>query len=258
MFESSSTNSDLKFWGNAHSVADQDSARKGSIDKSATNEVFGARPKKIFVMGCGRSGTWLSLQQFGYYQHVQVVQEEMSIANFCALPVSSGALVAKRDYQSHLFIEQLPPDVQVVWVVRHPFDVLTSVHKGKDANRYHVSPGRLLHEMLAVEYLLRVHRPNTTVFRYEDLCRAPEVFRAALAKRLNLSLRREQPALTATDVAAKAMHGVRPPDQKSVGRWSSDPVAVQHLRQVEPRVAPILPWLSKTFGYTFELPVARH
>lgn len=97
--------------------------------------------RRIYVMGCGRSGTWLLTGLFSTYADLEIVPEELGVEHFGLLTTKKKALVVKRNFVAHLRIEKMPKCIEIVYIIRHPFDVLTS-HNPTSGKTYHIEPHR--------------------------------------------------------------------------------------------------------------------
>lgn len=82
--------------------------------------------KRIYIMGCGRSGTWLLTAVMSTFQDVYLVPKELDVEHFGLFSTTSSTLVLKRNWNSFERIEQIPAQVQIAYIVRHPYDVLSS------------------------------------------------------------------------------------------------------------------------------------
>jgi hypothetical protein len=215
------------------------------------------RPRqRVYVMGCARSGTWLAAALMSTFDGVEVYPHEAPVEAFARVRSNAHTLVLKRDDSAYQTVEHIPADVRIVWIVRHPYDVLTS-HNATSGREFHVTAHRWLGETLALQYLVDTCRPGTVVLRYEDLVNDPAGLQRTLG--LSLGLRPCAPPdgflsrFRASPQAATAMHGVRAIDAASVGRHRSDPRKVAHLRSIRPRLGRLLDWLSQTYGYDLTL-----
>lgn len=220
-------------------------------------ELDGDKPlKRIFVMGCGRSGTWLLTALMTTFADTMVISRELPVENFGLLRTDLSTLVLKRDWESYMRIERIPDSIGIAYIVRHPFDVLTS-HNPMSDRAYHIEPHRWLGEMLALQYLIDTQRPNARLVRYEDLVAEPEAVQAGLGEVFGLEIAAPATALSETfrpsPEATAAMHGVRPIDRNSVGRYKTRPEHIDYLRGVRPRLGRTLDWVGEAFGYDIGL-----
>jgi hypothetical protein len=212
--------------------------------------------KRIFVMGCGRSGTWLLTGIMSTFENVSVLADEVEVENFGLISTTLPTLVLKRHYQSFAFIESIPAQIGIAYIVRHPFDVLTSHHPDYSL-RFHIAPHRWLGEMLALQYLVETKRRDTMIIRYEDLVCNPNAVQKGLAETFRL-----KPTVTGedfmttfkpTEKALVAMHGLRKIDQKSIGRYKNEPEGIKRLKEIRPRLGRVLDWVSEEFSYDVTL-----
>jgi SAM-dependent methyltransferase len=207
---------------------------------------------RIFVMGCGRSGTWLLTAMMSTFRDVAVVSDELAVEYFGILSTDMPALVLKRKFDSYLRVEQIPDCIRITYIVRHPYDVLTS-HNPASGRRYHIEPHRWLGEMLSLQYLVDTQRANTKIIRYEDLVTDPEAAQASLGSFFSLKIGSSVDDIAQTfrapALAAAAMHGIRPIDRQSVNRHKDDPGQIDYIRTIRPRLGRTLDWVAQTFDY---------
>lgn len=212
--------------------------------------------KRIYVMGCGRSGTWLLTALFATFRGVEIFPDETTVETFASHVASEPVLVLKRDSTSYQTVESIPHDIAIAWIVRHPFDVLTS-HNPTTGHKFHIQPHRWLGEMLALQYLMATARPNTTIVRYEDLVTRPAAIQSQIAAAYGLETEAgvDQIAMRyrPSDAADRAMHGLRPIDRDSLEKFRRDPEKLAYLRSILPRLGGTLQWVAETFGYDVTL-----
>ena len=216
--------------------------------------------KPIYIMGCARSGTWLLTGIMSTFKNVSVLSKEVPVEYFGLVQSGRPALVLKRDAQAYETIEANPPQIFIIFIVRHPFDVLTSIHPQARRNRgrlYYVTPGRWLGETMALKWLVDSDRPRTKIVRYEDLVSDPNKIQSEIAAFAELQL--ETPAtefyttFKPSSKIVEIMHGLRSPELTSVERWRTDPNAVAYIRTLELRLGESLSWVGRTFDYDTQL-----
>lgn len=225
-------------------------ARLSAIDK--------VKPiNRIFVMGCGRSGTWLLAAVMTTLKDVDLIYKELHMEYFGLFSTSCSTLVLKRNYKSYETIENIPTKIGIVYIVRHPYDVLTS-HNPALENRYHVKLYNWLGEMQALQYLIDTGRSNTKIIRYEDLVLNPEKIQSELASFFGLEVERTVDDLTETfkpnAATEEAMHGLRKIDKNSINKFRNDPKNIQYLHRIRPRLGRMLEWVAQEFDYDIALP----
>jgi hypothetical protein len=208
--------------------------------------------RRIYVMGCGRSGTWLLTGLFSTYSDLEIVPKELGVENFGLFTTKKKALVIKRDFAAHLHIENIPECIEIAYIIRHPFDVLTS-YNPVTGNTYHIGPHRWLSEMLALQYLLDSKRSHTTIIKYEDLVRDPGNCQTFISERLRLDIRHTvdifDKTFNAPPEAVSAMHGLRVIDTNSIGKYKEGPDKIAYLKSILPRVGRLLAWVGDEYGY---------
>lgn len=186
------------------------------------DEVSEVPPKRVFIGGCGRSGTWLCEQLFSCFQDCERDAEERHAGRFAYLPHGAKLHVLKRMHNSHKTIQDLPADIGLIFMVRHPFDVLVSQHLGK-ANFITLDNWR--DEFFAFQRI--VTRANTIVVKYEELISNPNGFQDNLQSTFGISpdhpLSEFHKVARPSAQVAEAMQTLRPFDTSSIGsHLSSD------------------------------------
>lgn len=214
--------------------------------------------RRIFIMGCGRSGTWLLLALFSTYGEIDIIPVEMDVVEFGNYTTTKPALAFKRTIDSHKAVRDIPPGIEIVYIVRHPFDVLTSKHDDFE-QKYYIGVERWLAEIAALQFLHESRRHRTILLKYEDIAAHPKLVQSLIAEKMNLSISHGVDQIPNTFKAPKAadvaMHGLRPIDKKSLHRYRDDPEKVAYLRELLPQLQPKLDWVAKTFGYDLHLPL---
>jgi hypothetical protein len=208
--------------------------------------------RRIYVMGCGRSGTWLLTGLFATYSDLDIIAKELSVEHFGLFTTAKKALLIKRDHAAYREIERIPECIEIAYIIRHPFDVLTS-HNPTTGVTYHIAPHRWLGEMLALQYLVDSKRNHTTIIKYEDLVREPNHSQIFIAKKMRLAISHPvenmDKVFQAPSEAASAMHGLRAIDTNSIGKYKNDPAKVAYLQRILPRLGRLLNWVGDEYGY---------
>jgi hypothetical protein len=228
----------------------------GALDQRL-REIDAARPlQRIFLMGCGRSGTWLLTAMFATLGSLEVVAAERGVEDFGIFGTDQKALLLKRNHSGYRTVERIPHSIEIAMIVRHPYGALTSKIESEQ-RKYHITPDRWLGEMLALQYLVDTRRPATLIIRYEDLVRDPEAARAAIAgqfrlpilhpiSKINELFRGPPDALTGADAS-------RPVHVDSIEKYRRDPEKIAYLKSIRPRLGRLLDWVAETYGYDIEL-----
>jgi hypothetical protein len=223
---------------------------------SAPTATPGDPTKRIFVMGCARSGTWLLTALLSTFRDVENFPDETGVETFGTHAASRPVLVLKRGHRSYETIENIPHDIHIGWIVRHPFDVLTS-YNPTTGLKYHVPPHRWLGEMLALQYLVETKRPNAIVIRYEDLVTRPDAVQREVAEAFGLEVEAGTDAIVnrfrPSEAADRAMHGLRPIDAASIDKFRRDPEKLAYLASIRPRLGGLLGWVAERYGYDVTL-----
>jgi hypothetical protein len=212
--------------------------------------------RRIYVMGCGRSGTWLLTNLMSTFKDTEVVPKELIFEYFGLLVTKCSVLVLKRDHIAYQRVEEIPESIKVAYIIRHPFDVLTS-HLPISQRPYHILPHRWLGEMLALQYLLDTGRKDTKIIRYEDLVSKPLDSQADLGSffdlRVGVSIDDFYTVSTNPTEATAATRGARKIDIHSINKYRRDPQKLEYLKKIRPRLGRMLEWVGQTYNYDLSL-----
>lgn len=231
-------------------------SQKGELEKRL-NQIDALKPiNRIFIMGCGRSGTWLLTSLFSTMADTHIVPEELPIEYFGLIKSNEKNLILKRNFISYQLIEEIPGSIKIAYILRHPFDVLTS-HNPTTEREFHIKPYRWLGEMEALKYILETNRPNVMVIRYEDLVEKPQDIQLEISSFFNLEVKDSIDNIVNTFKAPKlandAMHGLRQIDKHSLFKYKKDSDKINYLKTIKPRLGSMLDWIAKKFNYDINL-----
>ena len=208
---------------------------------------------KLFIAGCARSGTTLTRDLMHCFAHTFVYDglqdkyaEQNPTTNFEAdafflqtLAVPQAHAVVKRTFNCWQTLHLLPEEIELIYCIRHPFDVLTSVHPNWP-DRYHVTPKRWLCEFLALQLLIAAQPERTIAFiRYEDLITAPNRVGRSIAQTLALTLAHDF-VLNPLGIALQS---------RSIARWKTDCVARLHLGTLPSDIRASISQFCRMFRY---------
>jgi hypothetical protein len=219
------------------------------------SEIDAARSiRRIYVMGCGRSGTWVLTHVMATFKDTEVVRKELAFEYFGLLTTSLSVLVLKRDHLAYRRIEQIPERIEIAYIVRHPFDVLTS-HLPGTGRQFHVMPERWRGEISTLRHLVETNRQKTKIVRYEDLATSPRRTQADLAGFFGLRIASsiDQLRTGSNNPSEAPNHRARNIDSRSVDKFRRDPEKLKYLATVRPELGPALEWVGKTYDYDLAL-----
>lgn len=232
------------------------------LARFATPEAFDARLDKIdairpidrvIVMGCGRSGTWLLTGLMSTFKDVCVVAKEMPVEAFAQLTSTGRTLILKRNLTAFKRITEIPARIKIAYIIRHPFDVLTSRHPATKERVYHITPTRWVGEMEALRLALESGREHLCIVRYEDLVTdcgsAEKKLRDELGLKSKMPFEEFTTAFNPSKRASRAMHGIRRIDARSLHKYKSDPERIAYLETIKPQLGETLDWVANRFGY---------
>ncbi len=226
----------------------------GALERQLIDIDTGHPFRRIYVMGCGRSGTWLLTHVMGMFHETEVILRELAFEYFGLYATCGGTLVLKRDHTAYQRIEQIPECIEIAYILRHPFDVLTS-HLPSSNRPYHILPDRWLGEMMSLRYLLDAGRKHTKIIRYEDLVGAPYETQSELANFFGLRIGASIDTLytSSNNPTEGATHLARTIDINSIGKFKRDPKKIEYLRSIKPSLEQTLHWVAKTYSYDASL-----
>jgi hypothetical protein len=232
-------------------------ALPGALD-DRLDRIDESRPiRRVFVMGCGRSGTWLLTGLMSTFKDTCVLAKEVPIELFAQLTTTGRTLVLKRNNVSFDRLSQMPTRIKIAYAIRHPYDVLTS-HNPTSAQTYHISTKRWLGEMKALRQVLDAGRKDVCIVRYEDMVTDAAAVQRKIGEELDLhpgaSIEDLATVFKPSGEARSAMHGLRGIDARSLHRYKSDPKKIAYLKTIRPQLGDTLDWVANRFGYESGLP----
>lgn len=212
--------------------------------------------RRIYVMGCGRSGTWLLTALMSTFKDTCVVSKEVPVEFFAKLTTNGRTLVLKRNNVSFRRFSQIPDRIKIVYAIRHPYDVLTSNNPTSERT-YHIDSERWLGELAALRSTLEQGRHGICIIRYEDLVADARDVQRKLGENFGLeigsSLKNLPAVFKASKEAELAMHGLRSIDARSLHRYKTDPIKIAYLKALKPQLEEMLDWASSRFDYDASL-----
>jgi hypothetical protein len=147
----------------------------------------------VFIAGCARSGTTLLLDLMPSFKDTHALAgQEHHFGYFTNVQTTAANVVIKREANTHRKLASLPPEIELIYLVRHPFDTLTSHHPNYLSHRrFHVSERRWRDEYAGLKRL-RTQQPTRVIHyvRYCDLVTSPDVVQSRLATSLDLEIDR--------------------------------------------------------------------
>ncbi len=198
--------------------------------------------QNIFICGCARSGMGLLARNMRAFTDIYVAPRAGSAASFADLPQHKGSISMKRNAAAFETLPDLPADVGLIYMTRHPFDVLTSVHPGHDRkgkpHPYYVSRKRWLEEYDALDELRRRQPDRDILFiRYEDLVSDPDGVQQQIADRFGL--RQRVPFSRHEDFLSTY-----------IAKWRTDPRMRAYILSFPPFFTRHVKRFAQDFGYS--------
>jgi hypothetical protein len=205
------------------------------------------KTRGIYIQGCARSGNTLIRELCGTAFHgVELVKltkdtAECSLAHLVELLRQPGGgasvRVASRNYENSLAMDRellrANPDVKVLWMLRDPRDILTSIHANQP-DKYYVTPDRLIKSLQL--YKQFAEEPQVLAVRYEELVGGPDAMQAKISQFCHLAESRKfveaYKFFPRFHENVRAMHSIRPIDTNSVQKWRSNPAHQKHLQEI--------------------------
>jgi len=196
----------------------------------------------VFIAGCARSGTTLMQDLMSCFQNTYVVPGESHFDRFDDATLPRGNVVVKRTHQTYQTLEHLPTNITLIYMLRHPFDTLTSHHPDFPKRRYYVSKRRWRDEYRALK-MLRCRQPQRSIIyvRYSDLVSDPDGVQARIAESAGLEVQ------TSFSQSGETFF------MNSSGRYERNPDAARYLRRMSDAVLTEIEEYCREFG--FSLPV---
>lgn len=203
---------------------------------------------RIYILGCGRSGTYLLTSLMECFHDTAVLIEEVPYGRFARFLGPERTHVLKRDAVAQYTIGLIPASISLLYIIRFPLDILVSRHLNND---FYIKPDHWRRE---IAMLRRIHK-EVKVVRYEDLVSEPDKVQQRLAQDFGVEPQRPfskfDQNLKVGNLIARSMHGVRPLSASSVGRWR-DSELKKYCKSLWPGIEDDVAWVCETFGY--ELP----
>ncbi|MGJ8562919.1 MAG: tetratricopeptide repeat protein [Alphaproteobacteria bacterium] len=206
--------------------------------------------QRLYIAGCGRSGTWLLENSMSGFDDCARDPRERHFGHFSQIESENSLHILKRNARSFEDVQWLPLSIGLLYIVRHPFDVLTSRHIDIE---YYITPDRWLNEIRALQAVM--DRPNMMVLRYEDLVAKPNDVQDKIEKRWELKATRSfaefMENANPTEHVKKAMSGIRAMDSSRIKRYLKDPEHVAYCKKIAPSLEAELRWVQNQFGYEY-------
>jgi hypothetical protein len=184
--------------------------------------------ERIYIAGCSRSGTTLLACMMVCFDDVHIDFKERDFLDFVRINSRKKCHVMKRMFRSWATLDMLPDEIKLIYMVRHPYDVLTSFHPVHPGKKHYTSMGRWLVEFDALESIMtrRTLDQNLIIMKFEDLVTRPAQVQGRLENACSLSALEsfehfekavEQHSLP--EQYRLALRGLRRPDSSTVERW---------------------------------------
>lgn len=211
------------------------------------------RKNRIYIAGCGRSGTWLATGIMGTFKDIYACTEEKHFSYFLeTIDEAAYNQIIKRVHFAHSFLNYIPKSVRILYVLRDPRDVLISNHLGQS---YYISIDRWKKEMKALKTLLKNPHENYLIVKFEDLIFSPDETQEKIASFFNLEIELDPTKFftnfSVNQVVNKAMHNLRPLDKKVVGRWRTCKGSAHYLEQYKSEIIEVFSGFPQSIHYNF-------
>ncbi len=176
---------------------------------------------------------------------------------FPAQPELPSLLVASRNADtSHSMDSNLlraNPAVKVVWMVRNPLDILTSLHADRPG-QFYMKPQKALS---ALDLYRRFkNEPQVLTVHYEELVSDPNAVQTRIAKAFQIETVRDftdgHKYFPRFSQNVRALHSIRPVDMKSLQKWKTNPEYKSYLQKILGEY-PQLRLVARECGYEINL-----
>jgi hypothetical protein len=205
--------------------------------------------KRIYILGCARSGTTLICHMMNCYKNIFVFENEVKVEAIRYYSGRDDAVVGKRNHIAYRNSVSEYDGLTLIYMVRHPYDVMTSRLFN---NNFHVSPERWVSEADALQILL-TSRPDTFVLKYEDLVADPDASQVLIGEIFQLTPALRFSAFHNLEVTSErrvlALRGLRAPDLNSVSRWRQTADLREYCERVSFAVGDRLQEFASRYGY---------
>jgi hypothetical protein len=206
---------------------------------------------RIYIVGCARSGTTLLRLMMTCFGGSFVLDREAHVGAFARITNEATAHIIQRRYNSHAYLHRIPEKIHLLFMVRHPFDVLSSARGNVTG---YVSMTRWVAESKVLLDLLARRRTQLTVVRYEDLVTSPNRVQLILSEKLKLNVsssfstyhERARPNWATLE----AIGSLRAPDTASVGRFLRDCSIAEQCRRKLRGYEELLEQVGRNFNYS--------
>jgi len=200
-----------------------------------------ARANKIFIAGCARSGTTLTQRIMNSFEDTFVWWPEARHTKFYLLDCQENNLVIKRDSRTFEHLAKLPAGIGLIYCVRHPLDVLTSVHpQTRKERQFHTTADRWVVEYEALLGLRKAQPVRDILYvRYEDTIADPDAMQQRIANRFGL-----RPKMRVIEDQKGPIH------PRSLRKWERNKDYRAYLQQqLSPAVLVPMRAFCREFGY---------
>ncbi|MHC4847877.1 MAG: sulfotransferase family protein [Planctomycetota bacterium] len=181
--------------------------------------------KRIHIVGCPRSGTTLALEAMANAFDIDgYASEERSFLSGLRKPDDAHRVFLSKRPRDYPFAARLlprEPEMVFIFLLRDPRDVVVSRHA--------LAPERYWTHLAAWKRAYRETRsvqshPRFIELRYEDLVGDPDATERRLIERMPFlepvqPLREFFRTARPSNQANEALHGLRPLETSSIGRW---------------------------------------
>lgn len=174
-----------------------------------------------------------------------VVSTEEDFPYFEKAETDAANIVIKRNARTYKGLHNLPEDIRLIYLVRHPYDTLTSHHPGAaQKRRFHIPPERWVGEFEGLKRL-EAEQParDILIVRYEDVVTDPTGTQQRIGDFLGLPF--EKPFGTVRRVVPNSLY-----------KWRMYPDRVQYLSDLPTEMRPLLDEFCERFGYDGKLSLA--
>ncbi len=166
-------------------------------------------------------------------------------------------LIASRNQATSLSMNRdllrANPGIRVLWMLRDPRDILTSIHADQP-DEFYVKPERLITSLKLYDEFK--DEPQIMTIHYEELVSSPNTVQARIAQAFQLETVRDftegHKYFPHFRQNMRAMHSIRPIDAKSVQKWRVKQEYKEYLETVL-KEHPALISLAPNYGYELNL-----
>jgi tetratricopeptide (TPR) repeat protein len=217
---------------------------------------------RIYILGCGRSGTTLLLSLMTCFNDTYALINDANsggedyFGRFARMDNQEEIHVIKRSSDAYKYAELIPQEIDLLYIIRHPLDVLVStLFLDNKEYSYYISVERWLGEIASLRRLMGMKREKMLIIKYEDIILEPDASQNRISEYFQIDVKKSfslfHEDYLANSVVEQSMSGVRPLSSKSIRRWRKNRNNIEYCKSIFPSIENDLMWVCDIFSYDF-------